>query len=285
MKGVFLMELEQLVALVAFDQYKTLSNAAKALHVSQPVLTRLMKKLEEDLDIPLFERSKNRISFNETGLQAVDHAKRILDDIDHMKTQLKEFDRKLHTFSIGSCAPAPKGYLSDKASRFYTEKTISHEIKDENVLIQGLKDKTYTVIIMPYDIEDEEIESIPFMDEHLYFSLPLDHPLAHNKTITLKEMDGDKMLLMSNIGFWNKLLQKKMSHTRFLVQQDRNTFFDLVELSSLPSFVSDYTMKEDIKPDNRIYIPIEDKEAKATFYCWYLKEQEKELQPFLYHLN
>lgn len=279
------MELEQLVVLIAFDEYKTLSKAAESLHVSQPVLTRLMKKLEEELDIPLFERSKNRIAFNETGKLAVEHARRVINDIDTMKSALKEFDRKLHTFSIGSCAPAPKSYLSEKASRFYVEKTISQEIRDENVLIEGLKDKTYTVIIMPYDIEDEEIESIPFMDEQLFFSLPPEHPFADKKSLSLKEMDGDKMLLMNNIGFWNKMVVKNMPHTKFLIQQDRSTFFDLIELSSLVSFTSDYTLKHEGKPTNRVFIPISDQDAKVTFYCWYLKENEKELKPFLYHVN
>lgn len=279
------MELEQLVVLIAFDEYKTLSKAAESLHVSQPVLTRLMKKLEEELNIPLFERSKNRIAFNETGKLAVEHARRVINDVDTMKSALKEFDRKLHTFSIGSCAPAPKSYLSEKASRFYVEKTISQEIRDENVLIEGLKDKTYTVIIMPYDIEDEEIESIPFMDEQLFFSLPPEHPLVNKKRISLKEMDGNKMLLMNNIGFWNKMVVKNMPHTKFLIQQDRSTFFDLIELSSLVSFTSDYTLNHEGKPSNRVFIPIEDQEAKVTFYCWYLKENEKELKPFLYHVN
>lgn len=279
------MELEQLVVLVAFDKYKTLSKAAESLHVSQPVLTRLMKKLEEELDIPLFERSKNRIAFNETGKLAVEHAKRVINDIDTMKSALKEFDRKLHTFSIGSCAPAPKTYLSEKAAHFYVEKTISQEIRDENILIEGLKDKTYTVIIMPYDINDEEIESIPFMDEKLFFSLPPEHPFAKKKSISLKEMDGDKMLLMNNIGFWNKMVLKNMPNTKFLIQQDRSTFFDLIELSSLVSFTSDYMLEHEGKPSNRVFIPISDDEAQATFYCWYLKENEKELKSFLYHIN
>lgn len=279
------MELEQLIHLIAFDEYKTLSNAAKQLHISQSVLTRSMKKLEEELDLTLFERSKNKITFNETGLQAVEHAKRIINDTQNMKIQLKEFDRKQHTVSIGSCAPAPHIYLSQKASRFYNDKITSSEINLQDNLIQGLKDKTYTIIIMPYESKDEQIESIPFMDEQLYFSLPYDHPYANKKSITLKEMDGGKMLLMSNIGFWNEMLQKMMPHTKYLVQQDRSVFYDLIELSSLPSFTSDFTMKFDGIPKNRKIIPITDKEAQATYYCWYLKENEKDLKSFLYQIN
>lgn len=279
------MELEQLIHLLAFYKYKTLSHAAKELHISQPALTRSMQKLENSLDLTLFERKKNKLTLNETGLQAVEYAKRIVHDSNNMKSQLKEFDRKLHTFSIGSCAPAPNIMVSQLVSRFFIDKTISSEIKDSEVLINGLKDKTYTIIIMPYHIEDEEIESIAFMDENLYFSLPSDHRLAHRKSISLKDMDGERMLLMSNIGFWNEIHKKTMPHTKFLIQQDRSIFYDLIELSSLPSFTSDFTIKSEGFPENRIAVPIDDKEAHATFYCWYLKENEKSLKSFLYHLN
>lgn len=62
---------------------------------------------------------------------------------------------------------------------------------------------------MPFDIDEEGIESIPFMNEKLFFSLPLSHPLANRKSISLKEMDGERMLLMSNVGFWNEMHKKQ----------------------------------------------------------------------------
>ena len=279
-----MIELEQLQHLVTFQECQTLSKAAKQLHISQPVLTRSMQKLEEDLEVNLFNRTKNKITFNETGLLAVSLAKRILDDTIDMKKQLVDFDRKLHTFAIGSCAPAPLSYLSRKFSQFYPQRTLLTEIKDMHILIKGLKEKDYTIIIMPYDIEDEQIESIPFMEEQLFFSLPLNHPLAHKKSISLKEMDGEKMLLMSNIGFWNDMHKKTMPHTKFLIQNDRSVFYDLVELSTLPSFTSDYVMKTEIMPQNRVIIPISDAQSHATFYCWYLRENESQLRTLLYHL-
>lgn len=84
-----MIEFEQLIHLIAFDRYKTLSLAAKELHISQPVLTRSMQKLEETLDITLFERTKNRISLNETGLLAVELSKRIISDTKNMKNSTK----------------------------------------------------------------------------------------------------------------------------------------------------------------------------------------------------
>lgn len=53
-----MLELEQLQYLIAFYEHKTLSKAAEELHISQPVLTRSMQKLEEELHVDLFLRKK-----------------------------------------------------------------------------------------------------------------------------------------------------------------------------------------------------------------------------------
>ena len=75
-----------------------------------------------------------------------------------------------------------------------------------------------------------------------------------------------------------------MPHTKFLIQEDRSIFYDLVELSSLASFTSDFMMNLEGKRENRIIVPISDQEAHATFYCCYLKENENKLKTLLYRL-
>ena len=54
-----LLELEQLAA---FADWGTLSKAAEQLHISQPTITRTMQHLEEEFGVPLFSRSKNKMS-------------------------------------------------------------------------------------------------------------------------------------------------------------------------------------------------------------------------------
>ena len=67
-----MIELAQLRHLAAFHQSGTLSQAAEELHISQPALSRSMQKLEEELQVPLFERQKNKLRLNANGQMAVD---------------------------------------------------------------------------------------------------------------------------------------------------------------------------------------------------------------------
>ena len=73
-----MLEMSMLAQLVAFADCGTLSAAAEKLHTSQPAVTRTMKKLEEELGLSLFARSKNHLALNEVGELAVRHARRIL---------------------------------------------------------------------------------------------------------------------------------------------------------------------------------------------------------------
>lgn len=58
-----------------------------------------------------------------------------------------------------------------------------------------------------------------------------------------------------------------MPNSRFLVQNERFAFDELVQSSILPSFVSDLTIRLNGKPENRIIVPILDQEATATYFA------------------
>ena len=62
-----MIEMNLLAQFAAFADAGTLTRAAEQLHTSQPALTRAMKKLELELGVPLFVRSKNHLELTETG--------------------------------------------------------------------------------------------------------------------------------------------------------------------------------------------------------------------------
>ena len=69
-----MLELYDLEKLVAFRREGTLVAASEKLLISQPALSRSMRKLEDEMGVELFTRSKNRMELNENGLLAADLA-------------------------------------------------------------------------------------------------------------------------------------------------------------------------------------------------------------------
>ena len=107
-----MLELYELRQFAAFAGCGTLSEAAELLHLSQPALSRNMKKLEEDLGVSLFIRRKNRLELNENGKYALKLAQELLADADSLTAKVQEFDQKKRLIKLCSCAPAPVWVLT-----------------------------------------------------------------------------------------------------------------------------------------------------------------------------
>ena len=277
-----MLEFSQLEMLIAFADQRTLSKAAETLHLSQPTLTRAMKQLEEEFRVSLFDHRKNRLTLNENGQLAVEYARKLWQEAGDMVERVRSFDRAKHTLSVGACAPAPLWDLVPRLSSLYGSLTIGSEIRECQQLIQGLNEGTYQIIVLPEQIREPNWISLPWGQEHLFFSLPEAHPLAHRQGLEMRELDGENMLVFSNIGFWQELLMRKMPHSRFLFQSDRFSFNQLVRSSVLPCFTTDLSMKRNTTDyTGRVNIPILDPEANVTYYCHLLRSQAERFQAFL----
>ena len=277
-----MIEFSQLEMLIAFADACTLSKAAETLHLSQPTMTRAMKQLEEEFRVPLFEHRKNRLTLNENGRMAVEYARKLWKEADDMVERIRSFDRAKHTLAVGACAPAPLWDLVPRLSSLYSSLTIGSEIRDREELIRGLHDGTYQLIVLPELVENPDWLALPWGEEHLFFSLPKSHPLAHREELEMRELDGENMLVFAGIGFWHELHTRKMPNSRFLLQNDRFNFDELVSSSVLPCFTTDLSMRRNATDySGRVNIPVRDKEANVTYYCYILRAQKECLKAFL----
>ena len=273
-------EIYQLEQLLAFAECGTLSGAAERLHLSQPALSRSMQRLEAELQVPLFHRQKNKIEFNENGRMAADCARQVLDKCQDMISRVQAFDRSQRTILVGSCAPMPLWEIPAVLSDLYPDRTISWEMRENDVLLQGLRDDVYQLIILPYPVEEPGISCVKYGEEHLYFSLPPAHPLSGSKGLYMRDLNGETMLLRNRLAFWRDVTDQKMPDARFLEQEDV-AFEELVKSSALPSFATDVVLRREGNPVNRVNIPILDKEANVTYYCLYKPRGRNDLSAFL----
>lgn len=267
--------------LLAFHDNGTLSAASEKLHLSQPALSRSMRKLEDLLEVDLFERRKNKITLNENGIMAAGYAEKILKQEQEMIEHIRAFDRSRRTITLGSCAPAPIFQLVPMLSRAYGDMTIASEIKREDTLLRGLADHTYQMIVLTHPEESDTFQSIPWQNEHLYITLPPAHPLAGRDSVYLHELNGQTILLYSQIGFWYDLCMEKMPESRFLIQNEYDALGELVQASALPAFSTNLVRSEDDRHLNRVFIPVLDPEASVDYYCIIKKTSNTLLDRFL----
>lgn len=278
-------ELTQLEQLIAFSECETLSKTAEILLISQPALSRSMQKLESDIGVTLFDRTKNKISLNDNGHMAVEYAKQIISDSHNMIKRINDYDRSKHTINIGSCAPAPLWNLSPIVSNLYSEFTISVDVKNTQQVLDGFHTGLYQLIILPYPIKSNDLICLEYCKEHLLLSLPPAHPLSLKHEICLKDLANETMLLYSEIGFWYDMCMEEMPNTKFVVQSSRSDFNILVQSTVLPSFSSDLDNLKYSAQTNRIILPIKDECANPAFYCILRKSDKSRFSNLIDFIN
>lgn len=82
------MEIRQLQFFIESANKKSFSRAARALYTTQPNISKCIHKLEEELDVTLFERSNLGINLTEKGEIVYHYASQILQTMDELKEQL-----------------------------------------------------------------------------------------------------------------------------------------------------------------------------------------------------
>lgn len=253
--------------LVAVAKYGTFSAAAKNLYVTQPALSRSMKRLEQIIGVELFTRKKNFITLNENGKLAAECAKNILEQNLLSVEKIRAFDRKNRTISIGCCAPVPLNEIIFLLTQNFPEALITSEMNKDIYLLKGLREDSFDLIVLHQKIDDAEIFSAKCGREKLFLAMPPNHKFAEKNGVYLSELNGEKILLYSKIGFWYELCKEKAPNAKFLVQNDRETFQELVDATSLLSFATDVVIASGYTRKDCIYKPILDNEATVTYYC------------------
>lgn len=275
-----MIEIYLLEQLSAFAEYGTLSKAAEALHISQPALSRSMKKIEEELGVPLFNRDKAKIALNETGELSAKLANELLSLNNGMIRQIKAFDRSQRSLAVASCAPYPMNELMPLLQEYFGGMLITSELSELSAIEAGLIDSSYQIGILNQPAESKELFCQRFVSEQLYISIPKTHRLAEKSAVKYSDFNGESFLLFQHIGFWKEVCHNKMKGANFLVQSSMESLEELISATDFPCFTSSAFIHNAPIGGNRVIIPIDEPEAHASFYIACLNSYKNKYSSF-----
>lgn len=259
----------------AFARCGTLLAASEELHITQPTLSRSMKKLEDEFGVSLFHRENSKLSLNETGKLAAEYARRTLEANQEMIDRVVMFDRSLRTVSLGSCAPFPVNELMPTLQEQLPGKTLSSELlSSDEQLLKGLRNHLYQLVVLHENPEDKTLYCQRYLEEKLYITVPEEHPLAKKQSVTFNDLKGSRILMTSAIGFWMGITLKHLSESDLLIQTSTDALAELIDASNLPFFNSDQMMRTGREIPGRISLPIMDDDAHATFWIACLASEQ-----------
>ena len=251
----------------AFARCGTLLKASEELHITQPTLSRSMKKLEEELGVSLFHRENSKLSLNQTGRIAAEYAQKALSANQDFIDRVLSFDRQLRTISIGSSSPFPINELMPAFQNYLSDKTILTElVSSDEALVKGLKNRQYDMVILHTLPDDKSLFCQRYMEEQIYISISNDHPLARQSSVSFSDLSGIRILVSAHIGFWMDICKKHLNTSDLLVQNNADALDELADNSTIPLFNSDRMIELGYNAPGRISIPICDEDAHATYW-------------------
>jgi len=271
--------------LLAFEKEGTLSKAAQHLHISQPSLSLSMKKLESIVGVPLFIRTKNRISLNENGKLLVKYAHELLEFEKNMIQQIRLSEASKRELHYASISPTPIFALGSLLQQL-SPKIIKEQLLDNNELLFSslLQDKV-EFIITTTSTRNPALEAIPLFQEQLYLSVKPEHLLADKKTITFQDIATENILLFKNIGFWMNICRFHLPHANFLIMDNFNAFTKIADSGDFPHFTSDIMQKLASPSKNKVLLQLKDQDCSVTYYLIFKKKQQATISPILTYLS
>lgn len=196
------MTITQLHYVLAIAEHKNFTKAAEKCFVTQPTLSTQIQKLEEELDIIIFDRSKKPIELTDVGKKIVIQAKNIVNESDRIQDivdQQKGFIGG--EFKMG-IIPTVMPTLLPMFLRAFVKKYPKVKLKIEELttedIITKIKDGHLDAAIVSTPLENESIKERVLFYEPFVGYIPSNHRLSSKKKIDVSDLEIDDMLLLED---------------------------------------------------------------------------------------
>jgi LysR family hydrogen peroxide-inducible transcriptional activator len=194
------MTLTELRYIVAVAREKHFGRAAEACFVSQPTLSVAIKKLEEELDVKLFERGASEVSVTPLGEAIVRQAQSVLEQAAAIKEIAKRgkdpLNGALRLGIIYTIGPYLLPELVKNAIEMTPQMPLMLQENFTVKLLDMLRTGELDCAIMAEPFPDTGLAIAPLYDEPFLIAVPKNHPLATRQRISADELKKETMLLL-----------------------------------------------------------------------------------------
>ncbi len=196
------MTLTELKYIVAVARERHFGKAADACYVSQPTLSVAVKKLEEELDVKLFERSANEVAVTPLGEEIVRQAQSVLEQAAAIREIAKRGkDPLTGPLTLGVIYTIGPYLLPDLVRQMIKLNPQMPLILQENFtvkLLEMLRNGEIDCAILAEPFPDAGLATAPLYDEPFLAAVPASHPLALQSQVSTEELKRETMLLLGS---------------------------------------------------------------------------------------
>ena len=196
------MNLRDLKYIISVAETRHFGKAAARCFVSQPTLSGQIKKLEQELGVTIFERTRRSVALTPVGAEIVDHARRMMEQADAIEQLARAHHDPLSgPLRIGAI-PTLSPYLIPLLvvplkNRYPQLKLVLNEEITE-ALLERLRNHEIDAALIATPVDEADLETIPLFDEPFWLAFPLKHPVYSKDEISHEDLEQLDLLLLSD---------------------------------------------------------------------------------------
>ncbi len=259
-------------------QYLNFSEAARALHLSQPTVSHHIKTLEQELGVTLFERQGSANKLTDAGRLLIPWAKRMLRDSIELQEMMESLKEGIAGDLIIACSTTAGKYIIPQLAARYT-------IRNPNIrtqllrctpgsVVQKLVDRDVNLGVVSYEIPGKEVEQQKFFQDSIVFIVPKGHRFASRSKINPEDLIGEPLIMREITSGTRKVVLTELVKYDISVE-DLNIFMEIGNAEAIVrtvsagygvSFVSKLAATCALERRNVVAVPVEGLKLVRSIY-------------------
>ncbi|MFY9179456.1 MAG: hydrogen peroxide-inducible genes activator [Venatoribacter sp.] len=228
------MTLTELKYIITLAQERHFGRAADKCHVSQPTLSVAIKKLETELDVVIFERSKSSVAVTPIGERIVAQAQRVIEEAraikDIAQAGQNQLVSPLKVGAIFTIGPYLFPHLVPEVHQKAPNMPLYIEENYTGVLRKQLREGELDAIIVALPFTEPDVLTRPLYDENFVVVLPKEHRWIQQKSVRAEQLLEEDVLML---GEGHCFRDQVFAHCPALAQRHHTKLGSVLEGSSL----------------------------------------------------
>ncbi|AWW30731.1 hydrogen peroxide-inducible genes activator [Echinicola strongylocentroti] len=235
------MTIQQLEYVLAVDKHRHFGHAAEACFVTQPTLSAQIHKLERELDVVIFDRSKMPVIPTEIGQQLIEQAKRVVSESKGIYEMISQAKGNISGVIKLGIIPTLAPYLLHLFIRNFLEKYPNVQLQVEELIteeiIKRLRNDELDMGIVVTPLEEQGIVEKPMFYERFYAYLSKNHRLLSKQNIEVKDLMADDFWVLQQGHCFRDQVLSICDQSKF---QRMNFHYESGSLEGLKNMVNRY---------------------------------------------
>jgi len=235
------MTIQQLEYILAVDRHRHFGHAAESCFVTQPTLSAQISKLERELDVLIFDRSKMPVIPTEIGEQLLAQAKRVVAESKGIYEMISQLKGKIGGMIKVGIIPTLAPYLLHRFIGDFLEKFPEVQLQVEEMVteevVKRLKNDDLDLGIVATPLEEQGIIEKPMFYEDFVAYFSKNHPLLEKKKVDAGELQGNELWVLQQGHCFREQVLGICGQKKF---QRKNFHYESGSLEGLKNMVDRY---------------------------------------------